>query len=453
MSGQSSNARVAAQNDIMIDHYPPRSRMPKPGQKNAPAFDTDKPEELGRFFERVEDWFEDEGIVSDVEKKKRIVRYLDPDSETQWKALSKFEDGTYAEFKAQVMKSYPAAEDVMKGSVAALKRKIKRIGPVEADDRDELLSLIRVMKAEVSKLKRINPLIHTNRELVELFLSRLSVDFAGRVAGKLSVKNLVRSGEEPAVANERNNEDMYDIEEVMEMANHTSMEHANPFGKFLQHSHVPKDSAVKYEEAVAKIHDSLELYEKRRQQTEQQLQSLMTQFKLSTQMSAQGAAQAPVYNRNGQYTSNSSGTQSGCFYCGGTHRMSACEHVQRHMDLSLVKKVDGKLRLFNGNYIPKDPTKTNKEVVESLNASKPGIIPMNKIGDRANLYQGAARVSNFMQNQLPVDEQEGLKNVLELIQNMGLAQAQKLLSASSESDTFVIDEDPCEYQSNFDLVQ
>jgi hypothetical protein len=453
MSAQSSNPRVvpAAQDENINDHHLPRSRMPKPGQKNAPAFDTDKPEELGRFFERVEDWFEDENIVNDVEKKKRIVRYLDPDSEIQWKALSKFEDGTYAEFKAQVMQSYPAAEDVMKGSVSALNKKIKRIGPVEADDRDELLSLIRVIKAEVSKLKRINPPIHTNRELVELFLSRLSVDFAGRVAGKLSVKNLVSSGEVPANGEARNNEDMYDIEEVMEMANHTSMEHANPFGKFLQHTHVSKDrSSVKYEETVAKLYDTIEVYEKKRQQTEQQMLNFMSQFKQNAQSFSGGAPQAPNYNRNGQYTSNSSGTQSGCYYCKGDHRVIDCEYVNKHLDMKLIKKIDGKLRLASGAYLPRDPSKSTKELVESLNTSKPGIIPMSRIGDRSNLYQSAPQVSNFVQNQLPVDEQEGLKNVLELIQQMGIAQAQKLLSSQQESDTLIVDEDPNEWQENFD---
>ena len=168
-----------------------RHRMPKPGERNAPVFDPDKPEELGRFFDRVEDWFLDEGIVDDEERKKRIVKYLDADSEVQWKALSKFTTGSFVDFKAQVMSSYPAAEEVMKGSVTALKRKIKKIGPVMPDDRDELLSLVRIMTAEIMKLKNITPPIHTNRELVDLFLGRLSPDFASRVATKLTVHRLI----------------------------------------------------------------------------------------------------------------------------------------------------------------------------------------------------------------------------------------------------------------------
>ena len=45
-------------------------KMPKPGEKNAPTFDPEKPEDLGRFFERMEDWFAEEGVTDDGEKKK-----------------------------------------------------------------------------------------------------------------------------------------------------------------------------------------------------------------------------------------------------------------------------------------------------------------------------------------------------------------------------------------------
>src|SRR6202167_4067484 len=72
---------------------PVNKRMPKPGVKNTPSFDPEKPEELNRFFERMEDWFLEDSLV-DQDKKKTIVKYLDAESETQWKALSKFRDGT-----------------------------------------------------------------------------------------------------------------------------------------------------------------------------------------------------------------------------------------------------------------------------------------------------------------------------------------------------------------------
>jgi len=106
---------------------------------------------------------------------------------------------------------YPKAEEIMKGSVTALKKKISKIGPVAADDRDELLNLVRIMTAKVLKLKKIQPPIHTNRELVELFLGRLDTDFAARVANKLSVHRLLNAQNQVKDIEARNTEDMYDI--------------------------------------------------------------------------------------------------------------------------------------------------------------------------------------------------------------------------------------------------
>jgi hypothetical protein len=212
-------------------------KMPQPGEKNAPFFDVERPQELNRFFERMEDWFAEENLVADAERKRKTVRYTDVETEDQWKALSTFDTGTFEQFKEQVIACYPRAVDVAKGSVAGLKKKIKQIGLVSAEDRDELLSLIRIMTAEVAKLKKITPPIHTNRELVDIFLGRLTQEFAANIAAKLSVHRLAApataaaAGAPPTVP--RNPEDMYDVADVMEMANLTAQEHSNPFAKYL----------------------------------------------------------------------------------------------------------------------------------------------------------------------------------------------------------------------------
>ncbi len=74
------------------------------------------------------------------------------------------------------------------------------------------------MTAEVAKLKKITPLIHTNRELVDIFLGRLTQDFAANIAAKLSVHRLstpvpMGAGGTPAVP--QNPEDMYDVADVI----------------------------------------------------------------------------------------------------------------------------------------------------------------------------------------------------------------------------------------------
>ena len=167
--------------------------MPKPGEKNAPFFDPSKLEELLQFFERIKDWFSEENISNDDDKKQHIVRYLDPDSEVQWKALPKFTVGAFQVFKDKVMAAYPQVEEVTKGSISALKRKIKQVSPIATDKHNDLGLLIRIMTAEIVKLKKITPPIHTNRELVDFFLGRLTMDFASRVVQKLVMHHVVQA--------------------------------------------------------------------------------------------------------------------------------------------------------------------------------------------------------------------------------------------------------------------
>ena len=423
--------------------------MPKPGQKNAPTFDPEKPEELGRFFDRLEEWFEEDNVKEDVEKKKKTVRYLDVDSEIQWKAFAKFTEGTYAEFKTQVMAAYPKAEEVMKGSVSALKRKIKQIGPIEVDERDELLSLIRIMTAEVAKLKKITPPIHTNRELVELFLGRLTSDFAKRVAQKLSVHRLVsNTNQGPDTPKDRNPEDMYDIDEVMEMAKHTSLENANPFGKFLWTgaTQVP-ESNVKLEQAVARLTDSINLQTQYNKQVDQKLSSLQSFMNQPRQTPQGGYVAQTGYGRGLVPSSSHVQTRPAdeCYYCKGTHRIGDCELAHQHLDLGWIKKVDNRLTLPDGSRIPRDGNKCMREVVEAITKSRPGIIPMSKIQDKPSLYQEGHNMASFTQAQGHSSQDANTRALLEMIQRVGADQVQKLLS---QTQGLVEEED--EWEQNFD---
>jgi len=421
----------------------PTRKMPKPGEKNAPTFDTEKPEELGRFFERMEDWFADESITDDQDKKRRIVRYLDPDSESQWKALSKFDKGTFVEFQSQVMASYPKAEEIMKGSVTALKRKIREIGPVCPKDRDDLLSLIRIMTAEVLKLKQIQPPIHTNRELVDLFLARLTIDFAGIIANKLSVQRLVAQVNNNQA---RNTEDMYDIGEVMEIAKETSLEYANPFGKYLGATSGPaSDVSMKLEEAMAHLKDTINVQLQHSKSVDQRLASMQ-----SFMSQPRPPAVQPGFNRGLVPPQNhmAPSVTIRCFYCHGPHRIAECEHSMKHLDLGWIIRINGSLRLPDGQPIPRDGSKTMREVVDDLKKVRAGIIPMSKIQDKAALYQESAKLGSYVQSQ-PSDE-DNLRTLTELIQKVGIDRIQAMISAPEE-ETAVEEEN--EWNPNFDQVQ
>ena len=418
-----------------------RLRMPKPGEKNTPTFDTEKPEELGRFLDRMEDWFADDGLVDEAEKKKRIVKYLDTDSEIQWKALPSFSASTFAEFKAEAMSSYPAAEEVMKGSVTALKRKLKRLGPIATDERDDLLALVRVMTAEVMKLKKISPPIHTNRELVDLFLGRLAPDFANRVAVHRLVDSAQNNNQNP-----RNPEDMYDIEEVMKMAKQSSLEQANPFGKFLLGTQSGQSaSSVKLEEAVARLTDSINLQTQYNKQMDQRMSNLQTVMSQNRQVQSQG------YGVNNQSTFNRTQTPvpnaisalrtGNCFYCEeGGHRIPDCPDVKRHLELNWIIKLDGFMRLPDGSKLPRDPSKSTKDLIDNLHKQVPGII---KLPTKTNLYSGSSGVVSLLQTQSSELKEED-KLVLELIQRVGYGKAKDLLTTQAN----VMEEEA--WEQNFD---
>ena len=344
------------------------------------------------------------------------------------------------------MSSYPRAEEVMKGSVSALKKKIKKIGPVAVDERDELLTLVRTMTAEVLKLKKIQPPIHTNRELVDLFLGRLTPDFASRVANKLSVHRLMAVPNPDDAPEARNTEDMYDIDDVMGMAKHTSLEHANPFGKYLHGlSSGTSETNVKLEEAVARLSDSVTVQTQYNKQMEQRLanmQSFVAQPRLPV---AQPGYNRPLAPPNNHVASTMS--QTTCFYCRGPHRIADCEHARMHLDMKWIVKIDGYLRAPNGNSIPRDGNRSLKEVVESMNQTKPGTIPMSKIQDKSALYQGNAKVASYVQVQ-PTEE-DNLRALLEMVHKIGPDKVNGMLNVQT-AEPWVEDRD--EWNQNFDLA-
>ena len=420
-------------NSVETANLAPTRRMPKPGEKNAPSFDAERPEELARFFERIEEWYAEEHITNDTEKKKRIVRYLDPDSEAQWKALSKFSEGTYLDFKTQVMASYPKAEEILKGSMVTLKRKIKAFGHVDLEERHELHNLVRTMTAEIAKLKEITPPIHTNRELVELFLARLSPEFASRIAQKLSMHRQWIGLNPQQNQNVRNSEDLFDVTEVMEFAKQTAEEMRNPYAKFAINSGGSNQSHTKLEEAVARLTDSLHLQVQHNKQMEQRFAAL--QSSLSQRTTVQTERQTTEYgNRN---------YEPGCFYCRGTHRILDCEHVHLHLNSGWIRKIENQLRLPDGSKIPRDGAKTMKEVIESMGKPRPGIIPMAKIQNKSSLMQGTVP-RTFPDLDVGELAEDQIQTLTTMVQKVGMDRLQNFVQSQE-----IINDDP-EWNQNFD---
>ena len=201
------------------------------------------------------------------------------------------------------------------------------------------------------------------------------------------------------------------------------------------------------EEAVARLTDSITAQTQYTKTIEQRLVSM--QQNMNSSRAPQQPAQ-PNFNRSLAPVSNHVTPNNGgnCFYCNGPHRVANCEDALRHLDLGWIKRVDGYLRWADGMRILKEFGRSMKEIVEAKFKQVPGIIPVSKIQDKASLYQDRPNTSNYVQSQSRQgNEEDASRTLLELVQQWGTDNIQKLLNRET-----VRDEEE-EYEQNFDRVQ
>ena len=90
--------------------------MPLPGSHGAPHFDKEKPIELLRFIEQMEDLFKEYGVSEDQAKKRYLGKYMDQKTEFEWRAFDTYDSSSsYEEFKVALIDDYPEAKMAGKG--------------------------------------------------------------------------------------------------------------------------------------------------------------------------------------------------------------------------------------------------------------------------------------------------------------------------------------------------
>ena len=79
--------------ELAVTSRSSQKTMPLPSSRGAPFFDKSKPIELLWFIDQMEDLFEEYGIHNDQDKKKKLGKYADQQTQFEWKAFKEFEDG------------------------------------------------------------------------------------------------------------------------------------------------------------------------------------------------------------------------------------------------------------------------------------------------------------------------------------------------------------------------
>jgi hypothetical protein len=100
------------------------SILPFPGSREAPWFDEFKPYEFPRFISPVEDLFNFCRVDDNHKRIETAPKYVSIEVEEQWKALPKYDSGSWTEFKAEVIKSYPEIEARNQGTLRRVRELI-----------------------------------------------------------------------------------------------------------------------------------------------------------------------------------------------------------------------------------------------------------------------------------------------------------------------------------------
>jgi hypothetical protein len=405
--------------------------MIAPGARDAPKFSSDKPEELRRFVERMEDLWRTAEVTDDETRKESLGKYADQKSEEEWKALDTYERGyTWEEFRKELIANYPEAAEAERGTPARIRQLSRETKGIKLGDLASLYAFRRSFIAEAKKLAR-PPSAMSNRELVELFIESLSEPMAAAVlqylgnqaeqrnvvqrpTGSIAEGKKAETSTSGARATQRRPEDQYDLDEVCKAAIHVSQRSQGSFhlmnkplpgsiterGVLMLNQPVSEMNNItrkldEMENIQAQERDKLDIANKYMDMANKNMDVRFNELEgmmkaLLAQTQGNGGLRkemAPQYDPKSGVKLGTPGTipkwggngnvgrpAGSCFYCGSRDHFVGpeCEEMQEDIRNGLVKtNVDGKIRLSDGSYIPNMPnTTTIRERVEKHYAKK-----------------------------------------------------------------------------------
>lgn len=357
--------------------------------RDAPRFSLGRPEELPRFLRQMEDMWDGAGIVDDEEKKRLVGNYADQQSEDEWRALDTYQSGfTWLEFKAELVESYPEVAAAVRGTPSRIRQLCREWEGIGLGDLGALHAFRRAFLSEATKLLSA-PAVMSNRELVELFLLTLSERM------RLAVWDFLGSRANASLK-QRRPEDRYDLREVCRAAVVVSENaHATfcitgvrdfPESVETRRGVVDDVPASETRSLVQRIEDLSSCQARRRDELEELSRNISARLMDVTATLVEEVVQedsiatenVPVdYSTGSGLRTYSTMPRWGglvkandggrCCYCGQVgHFVAECDDATRDVEAGLLKlDANGKLRLYNGDYIPNMPNATTiKERVQ-----------------------------------------------------------------------------------------
>ncbi|KAJ7444701.1 hypothetical protein FB451DRAFT_1056159 [Mycena latifolia] len=300
--------------------------MPARGDRNAPQFDSKKPNELRRYFTDLEFLLTRATVTDNGEMKKHATRFLSVDDQEVWETLSSFADNakTYAEFKADVLKLYAGNDEDRRFSLSdldALVGHYSRVGILSKDDLTRFYcEFLRITSYLVAKNRL------SESEQSRSFLRAMQPDkLLVAVNQRLQIKKPDNHPEDP-----------YTLADLYEAAQFAM---AGPIGSTLLPA-LPSTSAspatidVKPDPGITA------------------LVSTMTEI---LKVFATRETSHSTGDGSGSTNNAKRPRPDGCGYCSELdHFINACQHVLEEIKAGLCRRnADGRVVLPNGAFIPR----------------------------------------------------------------------------------------------------
>ena len=395
--------------------------MVAPGTRDAPRFQSRRPEELRRFLRQMEDLWRDAEITDPRIKKQSLGKYADYESEEEWSAFRTYNDPhSWEDFKKELYDNYPEAAEAERGTPQRIREVCKDQNELELGDMQGLYAFRRKFMAEAKKLL-VPPAVMSNRELVELFIGKMSRQMGHLVLQHLASRaenDLIKQEKKEGVPKEevpppkpviRRPEDRYDLEKVYEAAVAVSENHQGIFraldknekrdasrGRevmaFMQP--IPSETqnlAQKLEEIEGnqalekdKLVNVNKIMEAKLGELESMMKSMLSMTQKpeppTTYQHPHASSSGNNYERASEKMLGKPGSMprwgrpvdDKCFYCGVPgHYVPDCCELKTEISLGNLKIApDGKLRLRDGNRVPMGPMgATIKERVSKVQQS------------------------------------------------------------------------------------
>ena len=381
--------------------------MPLPGSRGAPFFDKTKPIELLRFIDQMEDLFDEYGINDNQEKKKKLGKYTDQQTEFEWKAFNEFEEGkTFADFKKALIEDYPEAQMAGKGTLAALNKVCKENSRLAEGDYAELKTLTRSFRAQ-QKLLMAPPVLVSNRELVDMFLNCLRESFASQVRSSLNIEQSKdRKEKDKEDTATRRPEDPYDIIDVINMAetiagrlrgntrDQAVVTRDEPIAAHASQTLRAREQAIKIESdgldelrnIAANFEDQVKIGQKQNTELRNFVQSTQIEMKKLFETLAQ---QHPGVNNPQTKHATYKMTSDGCWYCEEHgHFTMNCPHREEHINQKKIKLLGNKIYFAHNNTaVPRgNNEKSVRQIVEDT-CRQVAIIQNNMFADPGEVYK------------------------------------------------------------------